>query len=799
MGSRIPVEIPFGRVGLAIFILLIIGLGLTMGLRGAVKPETIRVVNASSNNPIPYGEPESSTVVGYDENFSRWKLGGDSSVTAELDNNSTLLSISGLFHTAPASTSVFIFKNVNIDIASFQIFEAHLNVSTGVGYGIRFFSRYTNETRYNVWWEGSALDHRSGMEYEKIRANMQRQALLATGHQVTYITGIEIYVELGPNTERTFRLTLEKIDFIRETLKPLENGNEYRAIYLDLSTVPQENASWLMNKINLGVTLVANPGSVYTIYLVNYLSVYQTQPFIYDPSTASYQYTFYPNQPKSLFPELLPPSNASITFVASSGSLEKLSVSQVDFVFLPSENTRLPITTQTLQDAYSCFLLFLFLLPIGTALLVFHHLFRQRVVTKFSVASVLCIGLACRLVLAATTAHIFDATVYISSARAWFQYGDASGSLGPTLPLTFFLYWMGYSPYALLQVLGFQDFALGHVAGPVELIFIKMFPIVSDVAVFALLMRFENSGRAFVWSSFYFLNPLSIFISAMWGQYEAATIGFIVLGFYWLHDQKITRGGVAFVISGLIELFGFVPYLILILVTAWTRKFRLAASLLSIAAIAFVSLAEADLLYRLVLAYLGVTHSLTYSTPGIYTLFGSFLSLSFTSGFHPLLLSGAAILTGVVLSNYTGRSNVNSLVLSAGISLISVLLFSGPLAAWLMLIPIAIVYSILRNKDSLASFTLVFGTALTFVMVSYTAGSAYFLLGNVGYAILPSLEAIRHGLQIFTVMATFLAVAFVYYFLFAKEGRVERTMIATSIIIVSAYVLTYYWLGVFSS
>jgi hypothetical protein len=592
-----------------------------------------------------------------------------------------------------------------------------------------------------------------------------------------------------------------KLDFISEILTPLRNGDEYGAIYLDLITAPQENATWLMNKINLGATLIAKPGSVYTIYLVNYLSIFQTGPFVYDTSTASYQYTFYPNQPTSLFPELLPPSNASIIFVASSGSLENLSVSHVDFVFLPSEiNSRLPITPQTLQNAYSYFLLFLFLLPVGTSLLVFQHFFRRRVITKFNVVSVLCVGLVCRLVLASTTAHFFDASVYLSSTRAWFQYGDASGSLGPTLPLTFFLYWVGYSPYALLQVLRFQDFALaGHAAGSVELVFIKMFPIASDVATFALLMRFEKSSRAFIWSSFYFLNPLSIFISAMWGQYETATIAFIMLGVYWLHDQKITRAGLAFVVSGLLELFGFVPYSILMLTTAWTRKFRLAVSLLSTAVLLFIYPPEAEQIYRLVLAYLGLTHALTYSTPGIYTLFGSFLLFSFTSGFHPLLISGASILTGVVFFSFTRRSNLNSLVLSTGLALISVLLFSGPLAAWLMLIPIAIVYSILRNKDSLAFFTLVFGTALTFVMVSYTTGSAYFLLGNVGYPILPSIEAVRHGLQIFTVMATFLAIAFLYYFLFAKQAQIERTMIVTSIIIVSGYVLTYYWLGVFSS
>jgi hypothetical protein len=129
----------------------------------------------------------------------------------------------------------------------------------------------------------------------------------------------------------------------------------------------------------------------------------------------------------------------------------------------------------------------------------------------------------------------------------------------------------------------------------------------------------------------------------------------------------------------------------------------------------------------------------------------------------------------------------------------AVLLFSGQLASWLSLLAIAIVYSILKGKDSLAVFTLVSGTVLTFTIESHLTGSAYFLLGSVGYAIQPAIEAVRNGLQIYTVTTTFLAALFLYYFLTTKNASPTRTLIVSSIVVFFVYISTYLWLGVYTT
>src|SRR2546427_12870865 len=145
----------------------------------------------------------------------------------------------------------------------------------------------------------------------------------------------------------------------------------------------------------------------------------------------------------------------------------------VNFIFLPTIATP-SLSQQSLGLYYVYFIFFLFLLPVGVAILVFREFLSRKLAPRANIVAVLVVGMLCRVALAATTAHVFDMNVYLTSSRGWFQYKDPTGSLGPTLPFTFFLYWVGYSPYAILQLAGFQEVQfLGHAAGVVEEVFVK--------------------------------------------------------------------------------------------------------------------------------------------------------------------------------------------------------------------------------------------------------------------------------------------------------------------------------------
>jgi hypothetical protein len=216
-------------------------------------------------------------------------------------------------------------------------------------------------------------------------------------------------------------------------------------------------------------------------------------------------------------------------------------------------------------------------------------------------------------------------------------------------------------------------------------------------------------------------------------------------------------------------------------------------------ALVFVYPPETSLLFRLLLSFLGITEGLTYGSPGKYTLIGSFSSLAFVSNLHPLILSGVGILTGVLYSNYLHGFNLNSVLQYSGLAIVSFLLFSGPVASWVWLLPLGILYASFKEKDSLATMTLPLGTAIAFTIVSNLTGSAYFLLGTVGYSILPTLEAVRNGLEIFTVTATFVAILFLYYFLRRNQTSVSWTLLISSALILGTYCLAYFWLGVYTA
>ena len=776
-----------------VIIFAIVGAAITLGIGGSVKSDTIRIVDISSSTSMPYGEVSSSSVLGYNDSFSNWIA----SPGAQVNPTQNSLVVRGVFQNISTWTAVNLFKNTDINITSYPILTANVDLSNGVRYGIRFYAQYPNGTEYNVWWEGSPLDHRPGIGYESIRENMQREAFLATGHAVDVINKMELYVEDPPNLPQSFQFTLSKLSFEDDGMQQVSTG-QYRAIYFDVQNPPQESASWYLNKINSGLTVQASQGSIFSIYFfdgpVLYASTTATG-LAYNALTSYTQYTFYPDTKPQIFPELLPLSNTSIVFVATSGTLHRIAIQFASFEFLPT-TTNPVLSQESLGLYYVYFIFFLFLLPVGIAILVFQEFLSRKLVPQASVIAVLIAGLLCRVALAATTAHAFDMNVYLTSIRSWFQLRTPLGSLGPTLPLTFFFYWIFYSPFALLQLAGFQDIQfLGHAAGLVEAVFVKMFPIFIDVATFSLLLRFKKDGATFVWASFYFLNPLSIFVSSVWGQYDAATATFIAWGVHWMSRRRNAIAALAFVVSGMFELLGFLPYALLLLGTARLKLYKtLSLTILAALPIAFYP-PETNLVLRLFLGSVGVLNS-GLSQPGRFTLFANFSQLSAIVSFRPLLLSEVIVIGAAMLDTYRQRMSVDRLVFYTALSSIFFLLFSNLLASWLWILPVCLLYAIIKEKKDLGAFMLVFGTTVAFLEVAYAFGSAYLILGNVGYAILPGVESIHNQLKIFSVTLTALAIMLLFLLRYGS-GRANQTILRTSGIVLSIYLLLYFWFGVY--
>ncbi len=781
------------RLEAIVIIIAIVGAAITLTIGGSVRSDTIRIIDVSSSISSPYGELASGSTIGYADNFTGWAA---SPASTQVNSTQNSLVMRGVFQNLSAWASITLLKSASINITSFPVLTVNVNLTAGVRYGIRFFAQYPNGTEYNVWWEGSPLDHRPGVGYESVRVNMQRQAFLATGHTVETINRLELYVEDPPSSPQSFQFTLFKLSFGSESLTTV-SGSQYRAIYFDLKNVPQENASWSLNKINIGVTVEASQGSIFSIYFFD-------GPFLYSSTTASglaynsltsySQYTFYPDTQPRIFPELLPGVNESIVFVASLGTLQSVSMSFADLVFLPTATPNISPESPGLYYVY--FIFFLFLLPVGIALLVFREFLSRSRVPRASLIVVLVTGVLCRIALATTTEHVFDMNVYLASDRGWFQFRTPLGSQGPTLPLAFFLNWIAYSPYALLQLLGFQDVPfLGHAAGLVEAIFVKLLPMSMDVVTFLLLFRFRTTGASFVWATFYFLNPLSLFISSVWGQYVSATMAFIVLGIYYMSRHKNVLAAPAFIVSGMVELFGFLPYLLLLLGTARARLYKTLLFIALTAVPILVYPPETTLILRIFLGLTGFIKG-QFSQPGEYSLLGNFPQLSVIGQFKPILLSESVILGAAMLDVYRHKMDAERTVFYTALSAVSLLFFSNLLASWLWILPICLLYATLKEKNDLGAFMLVFGTSVAFLEVSNTTGSAYLIFGTLGYAILPAIEATRNRLEMFSVMMGSLAII-VLFFLRYGSGQAKETMLRSSGLVLSLYLLLYFWFGVY--
>lgn len=744
----------------AITIVFLVALGLTFGLRGAVPAQTIKVVDLTSQS-APYGESDSAARTGYTDNFTGWFIGNqDQNFRTQVTGTGQGLSIQGQFEIANKFTSVSIFKQVNIDLASFPLLVVNLNASSRMSYGLRLYSQYQNGTTANIWWEGSPLDHRPGAGADVIRANMEYQSILSTGQTFDKLYYLETYVEAAPNTSARFSLSISRLDFQSDKITPIMSNGEFRAIYVPMNPHSASSGSWNLEKIHFGVKVTATAGTVLQMFLVQGSRVYSSlssTDYVYSSLNSYNEFTFYPSQTLRIFPEVLPVSGSSVIIVAETGSIQSVAVDSLDLIFLPTSSSSSDLSPVTFASYYTYLVSFLFLVPVPIALMVFWRFFPKRTVGRAPVIFVAAIGLLCRLAIAPVATHRFDMDVFLASTRSWFQYGTPNGSIGPTLPLTFLFYWIPYSFYALLQILGFHDMYLPtHQEGVVEGIFIKMFPFAADMLVFFVLLQVRRGGKSLVWAGFYLLNPLSIYISAVWGQYDVASVALIVLGVFWMIRGKVGRAGLTFMLSGMIQLIGFIPYTLTLVRTALEKKYSSIPVLAGAATLVLVYKPEALLLYLLVLAASGVTRSLSVSGPGVFSLAGSFPSISFITSLHPILISLGVIGGVATYLTIKGKLTHDAMLLLTIFVSITLLLFSDILAGWVWLLPLVLFYAALKGKEGLGVFSLVFGTSTAFLMMSFPIGSRYVLTGNPNFPIVPVVEGLSHGVQIFVLSVTVL-------------------------------------------
>jgi hypothetical protein len=246
----------------------------------------------------------------------------------------------------------------------------------------------------------------------------------------------------------------------------------------------------------------------------------------------------------------------------------------------------------------------------------------------------------------------------------------------------------------------------------------------------------------------------------------------------------------------MVELFGFLPYMLLFLRTARLKLYR-ALPIVILAALLIVFYSPQTILtLRLFLALAGFNiNNSGLSQPGRFTLLGNFPQLSIASQFKPLLVSEAVVLGAAIFDIYRQRMSIERLVLYIAFSSVFVLLFSNLIALWFWVIPICLLYAIMKEKNDLGAFMLVFGTSVAFLEVVYAFGPAYLIIGTFEPIVL-GIEGIQNARKILSIMVTSLSMILLFLLKIGK-GQADQTMLRTSGLAISIYLLLYFWLEVY--
>jgi len=415
-------------------------------------------------------------------------------------------------------------------------------------------------------------------------------------------------------------------------------------------------------------------------------------------------------------------------------------------------------------------------------------------------SAVLLSGLAIRLGLAPLTGHPGDMALFVTSQRLFYQTGTIDLKYFPTLPAVYYIQLLFYAPYQLLRLFGIPDLQYYyHTTLMIEGVFLKLPSILCDAGIYLVLL---NYTRKLIPATLFFLNPLPICLSSVWGTYDSMMLFPLLLGLYFsaTHNNR-TISNLACVLSGLLKLFGFVTYALVICESIIRRRFRdeLPIEILGGLGIAVAILFPVFLfggfqsfLQVIVYRFIG----LSSGTGGThYGLLGEVFNVN-PSGILPTIPVAVA-LTCIGFSYESRRAKELPSLLLVKWTFVAALafnLFSASEPQWLSwLIPMGILYGSLTGRDGLQYFAYLFGTFATFLIITLLQGTAYMLIGSSPAFILEYIESIPGSVFLYAVMTTTMILMLCGYSFSEKLKSFRFEVIPLTILL---YLQLYFWIVV---
>src|SRR5436305_6483733 len=110
-----------------------------------------------------------------------------------------------------------------------------------------------------------------------------------------------------------------------------------------------------------------------------------------------------------------------------------------------------------------------------------------------------------------------------------------------------------------------------HTTLMIEGMILKLPSILCNVGIYLVLLSYT---RKLMPATLFFLNPFPICLSAVWGTYDSMMLFALMLGLYCFVTRDNRTSSLTFVVSGLLKLFGFVPFALVICGAIIGRRFR---------------------------------------------------------------------------------------------------------------------------------------------------------------------------------------------------------------------------------
>lgn len=201
-------------------------------------------------------------------------------------------------------------------------------------------------------------------------------------------------------------------------------------------------------------------------------------------------------------------------------------------------------------------------------------MFLYDYVSRWSLKKTLLVGLVIRLLLMPFTAHPFDVYAWYVYCRGIIQgglnFGGIVASLRPLWNLTLIpiAYLYGFlSSITGLEALPVEklpwqmnpQFGATYVTDPLFNFLVKIPMLVADVGTTLVLYRivaqFFDEKTARKMALLFYLNPICIWISAGWGQFESILAFFTLLSLYFLLKKKMAFSALSLLVATLYKVY----------------------------------------------------------------------------------------------------------------------------------------------------------------------------------------------------------------------------------------------------